>query len=45
MNDHIRKIVGDEFTTSVTGKKRCHRYNEYSAKEREDVGKYSAEVQ
>ena len=40
---HVHVI--DEVTTSRIGKKRRHQYNEYSAKEREDIGKYSADVQ
>ena len=33
------KTVGDEATTSGNGKKWCHQYNDYSAKERADIGK------
>ena len=37
------KTVGDEATTSGIGKKWRHQYNEYSAKERVDIGKYASE--
>ena len=43
VNDHIRKTVGDEATSSGIGKKRCHGYNQYSDKERAEIGKYAAE--
>ena len=42
-NNHIRKTVVDEVTTSGIGKKRQCQY-EYSVKERVDIGKYSTEV-
>ena len=42
VNDHIWKT--EKVTTSGIGKKRHHQYNEYSAKERADIGKYSAEM-
>ena len=36
--------VVEEVTTSGIGKKWHHQYNEYLAKERADIGKYSVEV-
>ena len=43
VNDHIRKIVGGEATSSGIVKKRCHGYNQYSDKERAEIDKYAAE--
>ena len=43
VNDHIRKTVGDEATSSGIGKKRRHGYNQYSDEERAEIGKYAAE--
>ena len=43
VNDHTQKTVKEEVTTSGISKKRQHQY-EYSAKERVDISKYSAEV-
>lgn len=44
VKDHTRKTVGDEATTSSgVGKKQCHQYDDYSSKEKVDIGKYAAE--
>ena len=43
VNDHIRKTAGDEATSSGIGKKQRHGYNQYSDKERAEIGKYVAE--
>ena len=40
VNDHIQKTVGDEATSSGIGKKRHYGYNQYSDKERAEIGKY-----
>ena len=39
-NNHIRETVGDG---AISCRKQWHHYNEYSAKERADIGKYAAE--
>ena len=43
VNEHIRKTVGDGTTSCGTLNKQRHQYNDYSAKERADIGKYAAE--
>ena len=44
VNDHIRKIVGEEATSEPgIGKKLRHLYND-CANERTDIGKYASEI-
>ena len=44
VNEHIKKSVGDgAISCGTLNKQRRHQYNEYSAKERADIGKYAAE--
>ena len=40
VNNHIRETVGDG---AISCGKQQHHYNEYSAKERADIGKYAVE--
>ena len=42
VNEHVQKII--ENTISSEAGKKHHHYNEYSAKERTDIGKYATET-